>query len=303
MIPNETVADFYRSHPAAKGLAYPTAIHSDQGHFNIFSRVYCNKYSSYSSREFYKISLIIGTGKLFYADQVVNIDKNALVFFNKNVPYSWQSLSPEQEGYFCLFTDEFLNGIARSKHVIDCPIIRPDTIPVYFINEEQQEYLLGIFTLMQKELHSGYLHKYDLIRNLVNIISHEAMKMQPSFSYENNLNGAARISNMFKDLLERQFPIDSPEHKLQLKSPKDYAAELGIHVNHLNRALKDATGKTTTEHILDRILMQAKLMLRFSNWSVSEIAYCLGFEYAAYFNTIFKKQLGVTPKYYRLSQK
>lgn len=303
MIPNETIADFYRSHPAAKGLNYPLNNQNDQGHFNVFSRVFCNKYTSYSSRDFYKISLIIGTGKLFYANQVVEIDRNALVFFNKNVPYSWQSLSAEQDGYFCLFTDEFLGKITRSKQNVDCPIIRPDTIPVYFINEEQQKYLHNIFTLMKKELESGYLHKYDLIRNLVNIISHEAMKMQPSYSFESNLNGAARISNLFKELLERQFPIDSPEHKLQLKTPKDFASQLGIHVNHLNRALKEATGKTTTEHILERILSQAKLMLRFSNWSVSEIAYCLGFEYSAYFNNTFKKQLGVTPKYYRLSKK
>ena len=303
MIPSETIEDFYRTHPAARGLSVPDHPHEDQGHFNVFSRVFCNRYNSYSRRDFYKISLILGRGKLFYGNQEIEINQNALIFFNKNVPYSWESLSKDQDGFFCLFTDQFLNGIVRSKSVTDCPILRSDTIPVYFINKEQEMHLLSIFTKMRDEIESSYIHKYDLMRNYVNVVAHEAMKMQPSVHYETMTNGSLRISNMFQELLERQFPIDSPEHKLQLKTAKDYATRLGIHVNHLNRALKEATGKTTTEHIIERVIVQAKLMLRHSNWSVSEIAFCLGFEYSAYFNNLFKKQLGVTPKYYRHAER
>lgn len=303
MIPNETVAYFYETHPAAKGLKGPDKTTGDEGHFNVFSRVFCNKYTSYARRDFYKISLILGKGRITYDNHEIEIDRNALVFFNRNVPYSWQALSEEQSGYFCLFTDQFLSTINRSSTVSDCPILRSDSIPVYFINEEQQEYLLSIFGKMQADIESSYVHKYDLMRNYVNVIAHEAMKMQPSELSDVHVNGSARLSTLFQDLLERQFPIESPEHKLKLKTAKDYAARLGVHVNHLNRALKEITGKTTTEHIIDRVLAQSKVMLRHSNWSVAEIAFCLGFEYPAYFNNLFKKQIGITPKSYRIHER
>lgn len=303
MIPNETVEYFYQTHPAAKGLKGPDKTTGDEGHFNVFSRVFCNKYTSYARRDFYKISLILGKGRITYGNHEIDINRNALVFFNRNVPYSWQALSGEQSGFFCLFTDQFLSTINRSSTLNDCPILRSDAIPVYFINEEQQEYLLSIFGKMQTDIESSYVHKYDLMRNYVNVIAHEAMKMQPSELSDMHVNGSARLSTLFHDLLERQFPIESPEHKLKLKTAKDYAGKLGVHVNHLNRALKEITGKTTTEHIIDRVLAQSKVMLRHSNWSVAEIAFCLGFEYPAYFNNLFKKQIGITPKSYRVHER
>lgn len=303
MIPNETVAHFYQTHPAAKGLKGPDKATGDEGHFNVFSRVFCNKYTSYARRDFYKISLILGKGKITYSNQEIEINRNALVFFNRNVPYSWQAMSEEQSGYFCLFTDQFLSTINRSATVSNCPILRSDSIPVYFINDEQQEYLLSIFGKMQADIESSYVHKYDLMRNYVNVLAHEAMKMQASEISDVHVNGSAKLSSQFHELLERQFPIESPEHKLKLKTAKDYATRLGVHVNHLNRALKEITGKTTTEHIIDRVLAQSKVMLRHSNWSVAEIAFCLGFEYPAYFNNLFKKQIGTTPKSYRIHER
>ncbi|QRR00353.1 helix-turn-helix domain-containing protein [Dyadobacter sandarakinus] len=303
MIPSETVEHFYQTHPAAKASRWPGRESGDEGHFNVFSRVYCQKYTSYARRDFYQISLILGKGRLSYGSHEVEIDRNALVFFNRNVPFTWQAVSQEQEGYLCLFTDHFLSTMTRSKTVTDCPILRNDCIPVYFLSKEQEEYLLIVFRKMHAEIESSYIHKYDLMRNYVNVISHEAMKMQPSDTSDPYSNGSARLSSLFQDLLERQFPIESPEHKLKLKTAKDYAIKLGVHVNHLNRALKEITGKTTTEHIIGRIMEQSKVMLRHSNWSVAEIAFCLGFEYPAYFNNLFKKQTGITPKSYRVLER
>ncbi|TLV03072.1 helix-turn-helix domain-containing protein [Dyadobacter luticola] len=303
MIPQETVEHFYQTHPAAKGLKAPDKTAGEKGHFNVFSRVFCTRYTSYARRDFYKISLIIGRGKISWGGQETEIKQSALVFFNRNVPYSWQATSDEQSGYFCLFNDEFLSSINRATLVNDCPILRTDVIPVYFLSPEQENYLLGVFGKMQAEMESSYVHKYDLMRNYVNVIAHEAMKMQPSEVGDVQLNGSARLSTLFQELLDRQFPIESPEHKLKLKTAKDYAARLGVHVNHLNRALKENTGKTTTHHIIDRILSQSKLMLRHSNWSIAEIAFCLGFEYPAYFNNLFKKEIGITPKSYRTHER
>lgn len=300
MIVSESIEDFYKTHPAAKRASGdPFSSTLQYGHFNVFSRKFCNRYNAYSRRDYYKISLILGKGNLTYGDSKIEINQNALVFFNRNVPYSWETSSEQQSGYFCLFNDDFLNGMNRTKNFMDSPILKHDTIPVYFINEQQEQYLLEIYQKISAEMESGYVYKYDLIKNHVNLIIHEALKMQSSQAAGYHTNGSRRIASCFSELLERQFPIDSPEHKLQLRTAKDYAQRLSIHINHLNRALKEVTGKTTTEHITERLIQESKILLIKSNWSVTEIAFCLGFEYPEYFNNLFKKHTGITPNSFR----
>jgi AraC-like DNA-binding protein len=300
MIISETIQDFYQSHPAAKRLReLPDFTNGTQGHFNVFPREFCSRYTAYSRRDYYKISLIIGKGRLFYDNHEIEIDRSALIFFNRNVPYSWENISESQSGFFCLFSEDFISQENWRRANEDSPLFHSDKIPVYFITDDQREFLERIFVKMRKEMEVNYVHKSDLLRTYVSLIIHEGMKMQPSVLHLNQTNGSSRITSLFVDLLERQFPIDSPENKLELRTAKDYAGKLSIHVNHLNRALKEITGKTTTELIIERVIHQAKLLLRQSNWSISEIAYCLGFEYAAYFNNLFKKQTGITPKAYR----
>ena len=70
-------------------------------------------------------------------------------------------------------------------------------------------------------------------------------------------------------------------------------------MNYLNKALKENTGKTTTELIVGRIILESKLLLKQTDWSISEIAYCLGFEEVAHFSNFFKKQMDVSPLAFR----
>jgi AraC family transcriptional regulator, transcriptional activator of pobA len=86
------------------------------------------------------------------------------------------------------------------------------------------------------------------------------------------------------------------QNQLKLKSASNFAHQLSVHTNHLNRAVKEITGKNTTEHISARILIEANQLLIHTDWPVAEIAYCLRFEYSAYFDIFFKKSTGITPK-------
>ena len=77
------------------------------------------------------------------------------------------------------------------------------------------------------------------------------------------------------------------------------ADRLAVHVNHLNKILKDNTGKTTTELISSRVIQEAKILLKQTNWNVSEISYSLGFEEVSHFSNFFKKQTSLTPLVFR----
>jgi AraC-like DNA-binding protein len=77
--------------------------------------------------------------------------------------------------------------------------------------------------------------------------------------------------------------------------------DLAIHVNHLNKILKENTGKTTSHVIAARVTQEAKILLRQTDWNVSEIAYSLGFEEIAHFSNFFKKQTRLCPKHFSFS--
>lgn len=257
--------------------------------------------ASYNRRDYYKVSLVIkGCSELLYANRGIDISRPALVFTTPLVPYSWESTSREEaHGYFCLFASEFLYTGGRTESLQESSLFKVGSDPVYFLNEDQAVYLESIFARMRREADEDYLYKYDIIRNQLNLIIHEAIKMQPSVAYFNPPNAAARIAKLFLDLLERQFPVDSPRNTLMFKKAGDYANQLSVHVNHLNAAVQEVTGKSTTMHINERVLGEAKSLLTHTDWSVADIAFALGFEYASYFNNFFKKHSGITPLTFR----
>lgn len=294
MHPTETIQQFYARIRQVDAEDFQLN-NAGSGHFNVFPRDTCYRTTPYGRRDFYKISFILGTGRLHYADKWVELDKPALLFSNPMVPYSWEAISPEQKGWYCLFTEAFVHPVERKETLQDSPLFRTGGMPAYFVDDQQQKDIAYIFRKMTDEMASRYGHKFDVLRNYLHLLIHQAMKMQPADYAERPVGAAARITQQFFDLLERQFPIDTTETELQLKTANDFAEELSVHVNHLNRALKEVTGKTTTEHISARVIKEATALLRHSDWNISQIAYGLGFEYPAYFNIFFKKHTGLTP--------
>jgi AraC-like DNA-binding protein len=163
------------------------------------------------------------------------------------------------------------------------------------LTDEQADEIALIFKKMLQEIASGYLYKYDLLRNYVLELIHYGQKLQPLTNYSNIHNASARVSSLFIELLERQFPIASPDQRVILRTAKDYADRLAVHSNHLNKVLKESTGKTTTEHIANRLIQEARILLKQTDWNISEIAYSLGFEQLSHFSNFFKKQTSLSP--------
>ena len=251
---------------------------------------------TYSRKDFYKICLTTGSSIIHYADRSFETQDTVLFFGNPHIPYSWETLSTSYVGYTCLFSEDFLKPSDRSESLQQSPLFRFGGTPVISITEKQRTFLNAIFEKMIDEQRSDYAYKDELIRNYVHLIIHEAVKMQPSENYDKSRNAASRLTAVFLELLERQFPIESAERPLQLRTAQDYARSLSVHVNHLNRAVKEITGKPTSVHIAERILGEAKALLQHTDWNTAEIAFALGFDYPTYFNNFFKKLTGTTPK-------
>ncbi|PWV46933.1 AraC family transcriptional regulator [Chitinophaga sp. S165] len=296
----QTLEEFYKS----KFNWLPENLQQDLGHFNVFKleEVIAGAHGPapfrYSRRDFYKINLVRGRNLYHYADKSIEIEGTALSFFNPQVPYTYEALSEERTGYFCIFKEAFFTERMR-RNINELPMFAPGGKPSYVLNAEQDAHVSQIFEKMLEEIGSDYKYKYDLIMNYVTEIIHYALKMEPMDTLYKHPDAKSRITSVFTELLERQFPIESPSQRFMLRSAKDFADQLSMHVNHLNRAIKDTTGKTTTEHISERLVGEARALLKHTDWNISEIGYCLGFDEPAHFNNFFKKQTKLTPSSFR----
>lgn len=255
----------------------------------------------YSRKDFYKICLTTGKSIIHYADKSFDAEGTVLFFGNPHIPYSWETISTSYVGYTCLFSEEFLKS-ERSESLQHSPLFKIDGTPILKITEEQRVFLSTLFQKMIDEQQTTYVYKDDLIRNYINLIIHEALKLQPSENFDQHRNASSRITSVFLELLERQFPIEDSQNSLQLKTAQDYAENMNIHVNYLNRVVKEVTGKSTTTHISERIISEAKALLQHTDWNIADIAYALGFEYPTYFNNFFKKNTGTNPKSFRTQE-
>ncbi|MCF6403696.1 helix-turn-helix transcriptional regulator [Chitinophaga filiformis] len=301
MISKSSITDFYKNSQAE----YPAGIEKEVGHFNIFEieKLFDKKTGSrimpYSRRSYYKVSLLRGKSRAEYADKVVDIREGALLFATPRIPYHWIPQDDNQTGMFFIFTEDFLAKNKVGVVVDELPIFRPGALPIFELSEAERTELEYIFRKMQRELASDYIYKYDLLRNLVLEVIHFGQKLQPMAALDPVHNASERISSLFVELLERQFPIESPQQRLKLRAAKDYADRLAVHVNHLNKVLKEVTGQTTTDIITKRIVQEAKILLKQTDWTVSEIAYTLGFDDPAHFSNFFKKQASFSPVAFR----
>ncbi|RZJ69303.1 AraC family transcriptional regulator [Flavobacterium sp.] len=298
MKPAETIEDFYRH----KFNGLPDDYQQGVGHFNVFRTEDCYQNGQvtvhYNRRDFYKIALVRGNNRYHYADKSIDIDGSTLMFFNPQVPYTFEPLDERKEGVFCIFTDAFFKEKVRGN-LSDWAMFSPIGKPGYQLSPEEDGEVEAIFAKMLAEIKSDYAYKHDLIRNYVFELAHFAMKRQPTETLYKHPDANSRITSVFMELLERQFPIDNPAQRLTMRSANDYADQLSVHVNHLNRAIKSTTGKTTTTLIAERLTTEAKALLRHTNWNISEIGYSLGFEESSHFNNFFRKHTSQTPTVFR----
>lgn len=98
--------------------------------------------------------------------------------------------------------------------------------------------------------------------------------------------------------LDKVFDRSSPVSRVS-----EYAGELGVSPNHLNRVVKAGTGRSAGEWIDISRLALSKLLLRQSDMPVIDIAVRAGFDDQSYFSRFFKKQTGMTPSEFRAGER
>lgn len=103
--------------------------------------------------------------------------------------------------------------------------------------------------------------------------------------------GEQRLHARFARLLERDF--------VRHHDAAHYADALAVPPGALARALQAATGRTTKELVLDRVMLEATRLLRFTDLAVGQVSHRCGYDDPLYFSRAFKRHEGRSPVAYR----
>jgi AraC family transcriptional activator of pobA len=254
----------------------------------------------YSRKDFYKITLTTGPATYQCADQRLALaaGERALVFTNTHVPYTWEVPEPAAcRGYCCVFTEEFLPNHTHARPA-EWPVFAPDRPAFFRLSQDQYASFSRLFEQMLTEQESHYAHQDELLYHCLMVCIHSALKLAPVAGRHGG-TAATRLVTAFGALLAQQYPIVTPARQLGLRTPQAYAEVLAVHVNYLNRQLKAATGKTTTQLLAERLVQEARTLLRHTDWPVRTIGYCLGFEEPTHFTEFFRRHTKQTPSQVR----
>jgi len=104
-----------------------------------------------------------------------------------------------------------------------------------------------------------------------------------------------QITKDFRILVDKNFVVH--------KRPRNYADMLNISTSYLNECVTNITGHSVSWHIQERVCLEAKRLLAYSNLSVKEISGQLGFEDYPYFSRVFQKNAGVSAIVFRMKNR
>lgn len=199
------------------------------------------------------------------------------------------------EGYLFVFTKEFYNlrfnglEIIPGYHLVS----QLKNGPILNMTTEEFDDFSSLISSIEKEFESISAETEEIIVSFLNIFF---LRLRNRFmtllKYENPVNHPFRnIANSFNQMVDQHFN--------KIHQVNEYAKLLGESPVVLNKAVKSMTGKTTSEIIVERLILEAKRLLLYSDLSNKEIAFKLNYEDPSYFARIFRKKTGNTPTEFR----
>lgn len=244
--------------------------------------------------DFYHIMLVKdGIGTHYIDFKTYKINPNSIFFVSPGQVHSL-TIDSDADGYVISFNPDFYLLNDSVQKLMEFPFFHSiSNHPVVYLNDGKER-MLATWEEIYEEHHSASQDREGIIRSLLELILKRAARMyqQPS-----NDEVPAYLTFQLRKL-ESLIDLHFREHR----KLSDYAELMHLSPKHLNSLCKKGVNKTVTNLIHERTLIEAKRLLLFTNNSISEIAFELGFSDKSYFMRFFKKNAGQTAEAYRNSK-
>lgn len=241
--------------------------------------------------DFYEILLITnGSGTHTIDFQTFEIKPPCVFFLSPGQIHSLD-LSDDIDGFVFLFTSEFYLLDKQDKNkLLELPFfysLNNENPPLHIPQGDNHQLLMDLFKRACNEYQESTPDSEEMTRSLLDIILVICKRLYPLHVPEEKKRTGRLLVKRFKQLIEENYQDGG--------SVKDYAALLAVTPNHLNETVKHLTGRTATDLIRDKVLLEVKRLLLHTELSVSEIAMKLNFVDQSYFSKYFKKHLHMSP--------
>ncbi len=196
-----------------------------------------------------------------------------------------------QTGYILYFQPEFLSH-HLNPILEDFPFFRPTQSNMLPLSQEEKDTLRDHFIHLERTFKSNHIYRVSILQALLLALLFDCKGLYQSY----RLN---QQSTCGKSTLATQFLLLLEQHYLTRQSVQSYADMLHVTPNHLSQAISNALGQKARDLIGERVLLEAKKLLYYSDLSIGEIAEYLGFEEPTHFTRFFKRKTTLTPFDYR----
>jgi AraC family transcriptional activator of pobA len=209
------------------------------------------------------------------------------IFFKNNI-------SADASGYYILFQEGFLDELLPAARLPEeFPFLSRTSPPLFQVSEEELAAIVALCLKMDEEIRQDRPGRVRALQLYLYLVLLEAKRSYLRQELDKPVSVAAgpALAGRFQKLVGTHF--------LTTRTVAGYAALLAVSPNHLNKVVKEVTGKTASESISEMLVQEAKSLLRYTDNSVAEIAYTLEFSDPASFNRFFKAGTGETPLAWR----
>ncbi len=223
--------------------------------------------------------------------QEYHIQPQTLFFISPGQLHRFEEWQPLKGGSI-LFTEDFVTFNRQNKDSLFELSFLDNLYAVPFLTLDIgtfQEIKQTIVLIIKEKQRVDYIP--GIVQSLLHIL---LTQIQRCINIQNLSNSPKRYIVLYKQL---KFLIDQHFHEPLTAS--DYAERMFITQHHLNLIAKQVTGKTTSELIRARNILEAKRLLTFSDATVSEIAAELSFFDLSYFSKVFRAETGMSPMVFK----
>ena len=237
------------------------------------------------SLDYYEmIWLIKGSGTLHVDLQDYSIESNNIFFLKPGQAHQFQT-QMGMEGFVFSFSDSFFRMDEYDPWECLASLCQLfGERPIIRIADEMEEDLNEIALRMVKEFENQHSYKMELLKRYFKIfLIYLTRALEENFQSTKH-SRETELVNKFRELVDKNF--------IEKKMVAEYAAQLLITANYLNRTIKNITGFSAGHYIRQRVVLEAKRMGRYTAAGMKEIAYKLGFIDSAHFSKYFKAVAG-----------
>ncbi len=204
--------------------------------------------------------------------------------------------SQDIEGYIYIFTPEFyLITQNNQNRLIEFPFfftIRQDNPPLILDKKEDIDFFEILFKkgIAEVDREKENSNSVELLRSVLDLILTTCATLYKSD--EQSLKGKGHL------VVKKFFQLVEENYQNNL-TVAQYADLMALTPNHLTHTVSQLTGKTSTQIIKSKQILEIKRLLVHTNLSVTEIATRLNFPDQSYFAKFFKREVGISPLQYR----